>query len=123
MTILLEARMPYNAYILDWTMNDYDGLKQKLKEAGFPFRKERGKEHIRAAVPFDRVEEFFRLTKSHLNTPYNYVDIQFPSEKKTALVFSERLIMVSNSQENEAAQRWAIARGLPPEQADWKTSY
>ena len=115
--------MIYNAYVLDWTMNNYEVLKQKLKESKFDFIKEKGKQHIRVDVPFSRTKEFFSLAKLYLNTPYNYIDIQFPKEKKTILVFSEKLIKLCNQQENEAAKRWAIKKGLPPKQADWATSY
>jgi len=115
--------MKYNAYILDWTMNDYGGLKQEITEAGFDFVKEKGKNHIRVEVQFVRLQEFVQMMQGHLNAPYNYVDTQFPKEKKTVIVFSERMAVISNAKENEAVKQWAIAKGLPPQQADWRTSY
>jgi hypothetical protein len=115
--------MQYNAYILDWTMNDYETLKKKLNAHGFDFVHERNKSHIRVHVPFSRWEEFGEMVRAHLNTPYSYVDIQYPEKRKTILVFGERIESISNAQENEAARKWAIARGLPPAQADWETSY
>ena len=115
--------MTYNAYILDWTTKEYEMLKQKLKKANFDFIKEKNKLHIRVRVSFDRVEEFSSIVKSHLNAEYNYVDIQFPHEKKTVIVFSGELAFISNPTENEAVRKWAIAKGLPPKQADWRTSY
>jgi hypothetical protein len=115
--------MWFNAYILDWAMNDYAQLKQELADANFAFAKEGEKEHIRVAVPFGRVKEFGSLCQTHLNSPYNYVDIQYPNEKKTVIIFQQDIFMISSQEENEKVKRWAISLGLPPEQADWSTSF
>lgn len=120
---MARERTYYNAYILDWTVNGYAGLKQKLKKADFLFVKEKDILHLRVRVPFGRVPEFADIIRQHLNASYNYVDVQFPEEKRTVLVFLERVAIVSNAAENETARKWAVARGLPPEQADWATSY
>jgi hypothetical protein len=113
----------YNAYILDWTMNNYDHLKSELADFGFSFVNETGTEHIRAAVPFERFTAFARLCQQHLNTPFNYVDIQFPDEKTTVIVFQKAIFVITDAHENEKVKQWAIDLGLPPEQADWATSF
>ena len=115
--------MKYNAYILDWTMNNYTVFKQKLQDAHFNFIAKKNNPHLRVEVSFARVQDFFSIVRMHLNTSYNYIDIQFPSEKITVLIFSERVIFISNEPENEAARKWAISKGLPIKQADWSTSY
>lgn len=108
-----------NAYILSWTMNDYAGLKEELRKAGFEFQKEDADEDIRAKVSFDRIDEFSALIKKHLNAPYNYVDIQFPEEKVTVIVFRDKTFFIHNQEECDAARTWAISIGLPEKQADW----
>ena len=111
--------MKPNAYILDWTMNEYDRLLAQLKEQGFAFQKEEGKEHVRVDVPFFRWEEFADLIQQHLNAPYNYVDISYPKENKLMIIFGAKKFVISSKEENEAAKKWAINQGLPTAQADW----
>lgn len=115
--------MKPNAYILDWTMNEYDRLLARLEDEGFVLQKEDGKEHVRVAVPFSLVDEFAKLVQEHLNAPYNYVDIQYPDEKKTIVVFQNKKFVIENDEQNEAARKWAIDLGLPTAQADWAVSF
>jgi len=114
--------MKNSAYILDWTMNDYDNLKFKLKNSGFEFEKAE-KEHIRVTVPFNKIDSFVDIVQVHLNAPQNYVDVQFPDEKKSIVIFQAKKFVITNDKENEKVKEWAISIGLPTEQADWKTSY
>jgi hypothetical protein len=113
--------MPLNAYVLSWTMNDYAALKAALHASGIATQPDA--EDIRLSVPFERLHEVGGLLQSHLNAPYNYVDIQFPDLKTTVIVFQQRIFTIRSAAENAEAQHWAIAQGLPPEQADWGTSY
>jgi hypothetical protein len=115
--------MDFNAYLLDWTMNDYTLLQQELTDAGFGFEREASSENIRVAVPVERLDDAARLIQRHLNAPYNYVDIQYPGSKLTVIIFLARRFTITSVDENEDAKRWAIAQGLPPEQADWATSF
>jgi hypothetical protein len=115
--------MNFNAYILDWSMDDYAQLRQGLATFGFTFEQEGQSEHIRVVVPFERAEEFASLCRAHLNSPFNYVDIQYPNEKKTVIVFKQETFVVSNSEDNERVKTQAIQMGLPPAQADWATSF
>ena len=115
--------MTHNAYVLDWTMDDYGGLKAALSEAGFAFDREAPEEHIRVTVPFARVEAFARLCQPHLNAPFNYIDVQYPDEGKTVIIFREALFNIADAEENRRVQQWAIAQGLPPAQADWGVSF
>lgn len=111
----------FNAYVLDWTMNDYSVLKTALKASGIAIQPEG--ERVRLRVPIELLHEISQLLQAHLNTLYNYVDIQFPHFNTTVIVFQQRMFTIRNAAENAEAQRWAIAQGLPPEQADWGTSY
>lgn len=115
--------MEFNAFMLDWTMSDYAELKRELADAGIAFENEGASAHIRAAIPFERLEEVARLIQPHLNAPFNYVDIQFPALKQTVIVFQRRQFTITSRMENAAAKRWAMEQGLPPEQADWATSF
>lgn len=115
--------MDYNAYLLDWTMNEYDMLKRELTEARIAFVREPNSEHIRAAIPFERLDAAARLIQRHLNAPFNYVDIQFSAQKQTVIIFQARRFTIATDDENERAKRWAIEQGLPVEQADWATSF
>lgn len=115
--------MTPNTYILDWTMNEYERLLTRLKDEGFGFQKESGKEHVRVAVPFSFVDDFASLVQEHLDAPYNYVDIQYPDEKKTVVIFQNKKFVIENEQQNEVAKKWAIDLGLPKEQADWAVSF
>ena len=110
-----------NAYVLGWTMNDYPDLRAELARLGLHSQDDEG--DLRLAVPFDRLNEVVPLLQKHFNAPYNYVDIQFPDQQLTVIVFQHRQFMLRNPAENAAAQRWAIAQGLPPQQADWGTSF
>lgn len=111
--------MTANAYILDWTMNEYGRLLAQLKEKGFDFQKEEGKEHVCVDVPFLRWEEFANLVQPQLNAPYNYVDIRYPEGNKLIIIFGAKRFVITNKEENEAAKKWAISEGLPTAQADW----
>lgn len=113
--------MQTNAFILDWTMDEYSRLKQELAEAGFEFVPEG--EHIRVSVPFARVDQFAAITRPYLNAPYNYIDVQFPAEKKTMIIFREQVFVIEDDEQNERVKTWALNQGLPPHQADWPTSY
>jgi hypothetical protein len=113
----------FNAFVADWTMDDYAGLKRDLAESGFHFAKQVDAEHLRVLVPLERVSEFAALCQPHLNAPYNYIDIQYPQEKKTVLIFRQQLFIVSSQAENERVKAWAIALGLSPQQAEWGTSF
>lgn len=115
--------MSFNAFVLDWTMDDYSLLKQKLAAAGFQSQKVEDAEHIRVVVPFGRVDEFAALCQAHLNAPFNYIDVQFPAYKQTVIIFAQTVFLIDNLAENERVRQWAIALGLPPEQADWPTSF
>ncbi len=115
--------MNFNAYILDWSMDDYAQLRQKLAKANLAFEQEQQSEHIRVAVPFSRAHEFASLCRAHLNSPFNYVDVQYPNEKKTVIVFKQETFIVSSSEDNERVKAWAIRMGLPTAQVDWATSF
>jgi hypothetical protein len=115
--------MVTNAYILDWTMDNYAELKTCLARDGFDFVKDEAKEHIRVGVKYSRLEDFARLIQRHLNAKFNYVDVQFRHEKLTAVIFKDRLLRITNIEEDLKAKAWAISIGLPKEQADWETSF
>jgi len=115
--------MSFNAYILDWSMDHYTQLRQELAKADFAFEQGEQSEHIRVAVPFERVNEFASLCQAHLNSLFNYVDIQYPDEKKTIIVFKQETFIISGREENESVKAWAIRMGLPAAQADWATSF
>ena len=116
--------MKNNAYILDWTMDDYEGLKTKLTDDGFSFENdEGGKNHIRVTVPYDRIDDFTVICQQHLNKEVNYVDAQFPEEKKTAVIFQNERFIIENEEQDKKVKTWAIDKGLPAQQADWGTSF
>ncbi|MSR85717.1 hypothetical protein EXS71_04790 [Candidatus Uhrbacteria bacterium] len=112
-----------NAYILERTMNDYAELKQALEQGGFTYQKEEADEDVTVTVPADQVGEFATVVQKHLNAPYNYVDVKFPNEKTTAIIFADRIYRINNPVIDEEAKVWAISIGLPKEQADWPTFY
>lgn len=114
--------MKYNAFILDWTMDNYQQLKAKLVKYGFAYVPEEECRHIRVAVAWNYVAEFAVLCQEHLNQPYNYVDIQFPTERTTVVVFQTKTFFVRNTRENERVRQWALAQGLPTDQADWSVA-
>jgi hypothetical protein len=118
-----EPDMAYNAYIVDRTMDRFAQLKQELTDASFPFGEESGSKNISVAVPVERVQEFAALCQKHFNAPFNYVDIQYPSERKTVLVFRAKTFIITSREENERVRQWAVGSGLPPEQSDWGTSF
>ena len=115
--------MDFNAYILDWTMNNYAQLKAKLTDSNLACAKEGESEHIRVAVPFERVEIFALLCQAHLNSPTSYVDVQYPKDRKTVVIFRQETFVISSQEENDRVKKWAIDLGLPPGQAEWATSY
>lgn len=112
-----------NALIVHWTVNDYNGLKRQLAGTGFVLAPDTGSENLRVEVPYPRVHAFVTICQPHLNAPYNYIDIQFPTEKTTVLVFQEQVFTIQDAEENARVRAWAVAQGLPPEQADWGTSF
>jgi hypothetical protein len=115
--------MNTNAYILDWTMNNYSELKASLSCDGFEFVKDEAKEHIRVNVNYNKLDDFARLIQRHLNARFNYVDVQFTGERVTAVIFKDRVLRLTSIEEDERAKAWAISIGLPREQADWATSF
>jgi hypothetical protein len=115
--------MTPNAYIVHWTMENWRRLQEELTQAGFETEIEPEGENLRAAVPFERLAEFAVLCQAHFKETAAYVDVQFPDKKKTALIFAERLFLVSTPSENAAVQRWAIGQGLQPEHTNWATSF
>jgi hypothetical protein len=115
--------MTFNAYIVDWTMDEFARFKQELAAASFPFTGESGSGNIRVTVPFERVQEFAVLCQKRLNAPFNYVDIQYPGEHQTVIVFRAKTFIITSREENERVRQWAIGMGLPPEQSDWGTSF
>lgn len=115
--------MKTNAYILDWTMNDYEELKEELSVAGFASEQEQDSEHVRVEVPFEKVDEFAKLVQAHLNAPQNYVDIQYPEEKTTVVIFKDKSVHITSDDQNEEVRKWAMSIGLPKAQADWPTAF
>lgn len=113
--------MEQNAFILDWTMDNTPRLKQRLSDAHFLAVPEG--EHLRVTVPHARAAEFARIVRGHLNAPCNYVDVQFPDERQTLIIFAEQVFTICDPAENERVKAWAIARGLPPEQANWPVQW
>ena len=108
-----------NAYILDWTMNDYKVLKKKLDDQEFVSENETGTKHIRVSVPFDQIDTFASIVQQHLNAPCNYVDVQFQDKKTTVVIFIEKVFFIKDADKNNEVKKWAIEKGLPPKQADW----
>jgi uncharacterized protein YbaA (DUF1428 family) len=113
----------FNAFIVSWSMDRYADLKTALSAAGIVFERADDTEHIRLAVPYDRVEEFAALVQSHLNAAVNYVDVQYPDRKTAVIIFRGAMHTLTNHEESERLKAWAIERGLPPDQADWATSF
>lgn len=113
----------HNAYILERTMNNYAELKQALEQTGFAYQKEQVDEDIMVTVPADRVDDFAAIVQKHINAPYNYVDVKFPIDETTVIVFPDRIYRINNPVIDEEAKSWAISIGLPKEQADWSTFY
>lgn len=115
--------MSLNAYILDWTMNEYEQLLARLEEHNFLYQKEPDNNHVRVDVPFYKINDFADIVQTHLNAPFNYVDIQYSHEMKTVVIFQNKHFLIENDQQNEKVKNWAINIGLPVEQADWDKSY
>ena len=92
--------MNLNAYILDWTMNEYKRLLTQLKEQNLLFQKEADEEHVRVEVPSSRIDEFAEIVQAHLNAPFNYVDVQYPHEKKTVVIFQSKRFVIENDEQN-----------------------
>jgi hypothetical protein len=118
-----EQAVDFNAFIVDWTMADYSQLQQTLADSHFAFAKSGADDHLRVAVPFPRVQEFASICQKHLNAPCNYVDVQYPAENKTILVFQQRVFVLASHPDSDEAREWALSQGLPPSQADWATSF
>ena len=112
-----------NAYILDWAMDGYGQLKMDLNEGQFQYEEESGTNHIRVSVSLDKLKNFVSIVQKHLSAPCNYVDIQFPDEGITVIIFSQKIFKITNSEQNNQAKQWAIGQGLPVEQANWGISY
>jgi hypothetical protein len=115
--------MPHNAYILDWTMERFPELIAALRASGLAWVGEGDGPHIRVSVPLDRLDAFASLCQAHLNAPCNYVDLQYPEERLTVLVFRERVFRIRSREQNAVAQHWAMERGLPATQAEWGRSF
>ncbi len=113
----------FNAFIVDWTMDSYADLKVALTAAGIVFERADDTDHIRLAVPYARVEEFAALVQAHLNAAVNYVDVQYPDRKTTVIIFRDAVHTLTDHAASERLRAWVIERGLPPEQADWVTSF
>ncbi len=113
----------FNAFIVAWTMHDYAALKAKLTAAGFRFEPVDATAHIRLAVPFEQIDAFAALCQTHLNAPVNYVDVQFSDRRTTVVIFRDAVHHITDQARNDAIKAWAIDLGLPPEQADWSTSF
>lgn len=111
--------METNSYILERTMNEYERLLVQIEEAGFIFKKESDDKDVKVSVPFPRIDEFTNIIQSHIDKPFDYVNVNYPKENKLYLIFGAKTIVITNKTENEAAKKWAINLGLPPEQADW----
>ena len=115
--------MDSNAYVLDWTMDDYDLLKQELSRAGFSYHPDEDTNDIRVTIPFERVQEAAAILQPHLDAPCNYVDVQYPVERRTVIIFREKVFTIASKAENDVAVAWALGQGLPREQADWGVSF
>jgi len=115
--------MHLNAYMLDWTFDGFDDLKRALTAHGFALEPEPESPHIRVAVPLDRVETFAGLVRPHFNARCNYVDVQYPAEGLTVLIFQEEVFRITTHAQDAQVRAWAIGVGLPPEQADWPVSF
>ncbi len=113
--------MTFNAFIVHWTIDGFEVLKQELARAGFVT--EPVEENLRAVVPLARVDEFAVICRSRFNAPQNYIDLQYPAERLTIILFRDAMFTITSAEENAQVQAWALARGLPPEQADWATSF
>jgi hypothetical protein len=115
--------MTFNALILNWTMDDYPSLKRDLRRAGFAYLRETDSDHIRAAVPYERLTEFAALCQRHFNAAFNYIDLQYAAQRKTVLVFRDAIFTITNGSDNEQAKKQALRLGLPPQHARWATSF
>jgi hypothetical protein len=113
--------MPFNAFIVNWTVDSFDELKRELSDAGFVFEPEG--EHMRAVVPLARADEFAAICQKRLHAPQNYIDLQYPEVRKTVLVFRDAVFTITSSEENARVRAWALALGLPSEQSDWAISF
>jgi hypothetical protein len=115
--------MHLNAFMLDWTFTEFSALKQTLVDNGFAVEPEPGTAHCRVAVPLDRLETFAALVRPDFNARCNYVDVQYPDERLTVLVFQDEVFRITTHAQNEQVRAWAIGIGLPPHQADWPVSF
>lgn len=108
-----------NAYILERTMNEYEELKDGLLQAGFEIEKEKDDEDIMVTVEHNRIKDFAHVVQKHLNEPFNYIDIKFPEQKLSVIVFKDRVYRIDNAKQNVEAKQWAVSIGLPENEADW----
>ena len=112
-----------NAYILERTINNYAELKQALEQAGFAYQKEETDEDVTVMISTDRVDEFAAIVQPYLNAPYNYVDVKFPDDKTTVIIFPGRIYRINNPTIDAEAKIWAISIGLPKKEAEWLIFY
>ena len=111
------------AHILDWTMNNYEDLLASLKTEGFTITSEKDSKNVYISIAQKRLLLFIKFIQAHLNSTFNYVDIQYPESKQTVLVFKQEHFFINNERENENIKNWAVNHGLPEQQADWYTSF
>ncbi|MCB9808821.1 hypothetical protein H6776_00280 [Candidatus Nomurabacteria bacterium] len=111
------------AYILDWTVNDYSSLLEILTEQAIDFDIEQGTRNLIVNIPFTQLDLFSRIIQQQLNSPVNYVDIQYPEMKLTVIIFKSEVFKIKTEEQNKEIKKWAINNGLPVQQADWGVSF
>ena len=106
-------------------MSDYEEFKKELFDSEFFYMKDEKtqKDHIGVNVDHKRINLFSEICQKYLNNEFNYVDVQFPVQGETVIIFREKVFFVKNNAENEIVKSWAIHKGLPAEQADWGKSF
>lgn len=104
-------------------MNDFDELKSELMQVDFEFEKAKNSDDIMVNVPLNRIFDFASIIQKYLNKPFNYVDVKFPDQKTTVIIFRERIFEIDNPEVDKNAKEWAISIGLPEKEADWPTFY
>src|SRR5574340_762033 len=106
--------MRFNAHIQGWTVQDYEGLRQKLTDEVFVFREDVDAKSFAVIVSINRLDEFAALCQAQLTMPFYYVNVQFPDLGRTAMIFKGRVFDISSDTENRRIKHWAITRGLDP---------
>ena len=102
-------------------MNDYDGLRDELREGSFDFTFE--DEGIMTQIDYSRLKEFATIIRKHLNAPYNYVDVKFPDKKLSHLIFLDKTWNIDNLKTDREAKEWALSVGLSKPETDWTTFF